>query len=835
MKEMINFGIDLGTSNSLIAKFNTGRVEVFKNPRGHKECLQSVVGFRKDKIVFGDNAKTYAEKDPKNVASRFKRKMGTTETIRIESLDTSKTPVELSAFILKELKSFVHSGEKVDSAVITIPASFDTIQSNATKEAGIEAGLKDVVLLQEPIAASLAYANKNNAEELKNSQWLVYDLGGGTFDVALVKIIEGELTIVDHEGDNYLGGTDFDAMIVENIFVPALEANGNFDNLLHDMKSATGRYNREWFKLLHAAEMAKIELSSELSTDVSFEYLSIEIKDDEGDVIDLSITITRSEFEALIKDKVTETTQMMKKILTRQSLQPKDLQFILMVGGSTYISFVRRYVEETMGITVKTDIDPTNAIVVGAAFFAGSKPKSSDKTSLEAKSNYKIKVRAIYERSSQEKDEMFSAKFEGDITGMTYRIYRQDGGFDSGTKVLKNRITEDLPLRESEYNIFEFQIRDSKGNIVATELDQIQIAQGRYSIAGQQLPDELSLVLDDLKNRDARLEPIFNKNCVLPTRAKKTVEMAKTVVKGSDDNIVSIMVVEGSSKNHYLSNKPIGNLKISGKMLNRDLLKGTEIDITFELSESRDLTISAYLNGTGQEFSQVFNPKNRDVKPKDLSTDILLLETMVLSEQEDAAENNDNETERGLEKVLEGVQSLIMESGYLPEDDVTDKKFQLEDKKRALANELYQMTSGKRLNKALSEYQDIKNSTIKLVQEHGNDHEKHLLKEITGREEVFLCANSPLRIEEQINALQSIRYQILMRLPGYLVGMFEYLVENRVSMNDQTLVKQLIENGKRCIESESWEDLRMVIGRLWNLMPEEEKEVGEYRFITGII
>ena len=198
-----------GTTNSLVAKFNKGTVEVFKNPNGFKETLASVVAFRNDRILVGDKARVYAEKDPKNVKSKFKRKMGTTESFKIESLGQSKTPIELSAFVLKELKRFIHKGEMPEAMVITIPASFDMVQSNATKEAGYAAGFKQVVLLQEPIAASLAYANKEKNVDLKNSQWIVYDLGGGTFDVALVKIIEGELKVVDHEGDNYLGGADF--------------------------------------------------------------------------------------------------------------------------------------------------------------------------------------------------------------------------------------------------------------------------------------------------------------------------------------------------------------------------------------------------------------------------------------------------------------------------------------------------------------------------------------------------------------------------------------------------------------------------------------------------
>ena len=221
MSKMINFAIDLGTTNSLVAKFNKGTVEVFKNPNGFKETLPSVVGFRNDRILVGEQARTYLEKDPKSVVSRFKRKMGTTESFKIKSLGQSKTPIELSAFVLKELKTFIHTGEVPEAVVITIPASFDMVQSNATKEAGYAAGFKQVVLLQEPIAASLAYANKEKGMDLKNSQWIVYDLGGGTFDVALVRIVAGELKVVDHEGDNYLGGADFDALMVERSDRPA--------------------------------------------------------------------------------------------------------------------------------------------------------------------------------------------------------------------------------------------------------------------------------------------------------------------------------------------------------------------------------------------------------------------------------------------------------------------------------------------------------------------------------------------------------------------------------------------------------------------------------------
>jgi len=833
MSETINYGIDLGTSNSLIAKFDAGHVVVFKNPRGHKEGLPSVVAFRKDKILIGDKARDYVNKDPKNVASRFKRKMGTTETIKIDSIKASKTPEELSHFILKELKGFVHSGESVRSAVITIPASFDTIQSNATKESGMQAGIEEVVLLQEPIAASLAYANKDSSEDLKNSQWIVYDLGGGTFDVALVKIIEGELTVVDHEGDNYFGGTDLDALIIEKLVVPELESKGDFTDLLGEMKSAAGRYEKDWYRLLVLAEEAKIELSNDQSAEIEYE-----IEDESGEGIEGTITITRSQFEELIKDRITETTQMMKKILTRQSLQPKDLMFTLMVGGSTFIPFVRMHVEEVMGIPVNTDIDPTNAIVVGAAYFAGTRQCQNEST-IHSESNQKssIKVRAIYERSSQESEEMFSAKIDGDIRGKTYRIHSLDGSFDSNIKELKNRIHEDLPLREGEYNIFELRIMDAEGNVVAHDCEQIQIAQGRYSVAGQMLPDELCLVKDLIENNETTLVRLFEKNCILPTRAKNTVEVGRTVIKGATGNNdrIKIMVVEGASDAHYLSNKLIGTLEVSGEMLSRDLLKGTEVDLTFELTESRDLTISAYLNGTGQDFSQVFNPKKREVKPLTLGEDILKLEEMILSEKEDANANGNHETERNLGSILGRVQTLLLDAGKLSEDSVTDEKFQLEDKKRALAAKVYQLTSSKRADAARVAYLEMKDSVTQLVRGHGNDNEKHLVREVIGREEVFLRSRNVVSIESATDELGAVRYQIMMRDPGYLIGMFEYLVESRVSMNDQIQAKNLIENGKHIIESESWDDLSIVISRLWDLMPETERNMGEAKMFTGIV
>lgn len=827
MSKTINFGIDLGTTNSLIAKFNKGTVEVYKNQVGFKETLPSVVAFRNDRILVGEKGRDYLEKDPKSTVGQFKRKMGTTESFKIKALDQSKTPIDLSAFVLKELKTFIHTGETPEAVVITIPASFDMVQSNATKEAGHQAGFKQVVLLQEPIAASLAYANKTTGNELNNSQWIVYDLGGGTFDVALVRIAEGELKVIDHEGDNFLGGADFDALMVEQLVVPAIEKKGQFTDILNQLKSGSGRLNSKWYTLLASAEEAKKELSTKSAAEID-----VEVEDDNGEVISALISVTRSDFEAVIKDAIDTTAEMLRTILTRNSLQPSDLKFVLMVGGSTYIPLVRNRIKELLGIPVNTDIDPTNAIVIGAAYYAGNKSLELSEASTTVAPTSPLKLKVSYNKASQEAEEMFSAKVDGDVNGLSYRIVRDDGGYDSGLKQLSTRISEDLPLQPDAYNSYTLRILDPHNNPMAVE--SIQIAQGKYSVAGQMLPEDLSLVKDNLQDGDTKLEQVFARNTILPAKKKMTVDVSKTLVNGTNEEVLRIMLVEGPSTNHPSSNKSVGMLLITAKQLKRDLLRGTEIDLTFEVSESRAVTVHAYVNPSGPEFSDVFTPKDRRVDVKALAEEIGMLEEKIEQEKSEALEHENYEVVDVLAKLSGPVQELQGEALLLTLDDVTDHKYKLEDRKRKIAQELHQATSTKRIERLRAEYVEARDEISETVKESGNDIEKRQLLEIVNHEDVFLNTNSTQRLAEQISKLRSLEFQILMRSPDFLIGWFQSLTAKRGTFNDQVQAKNLIEAGKQHIQGEAFDRLLEVNKRLFSLLPQKEQESKDMRHFTGI-
>ena len=830
MENTINYGIDLGTTNSAIAKFIKGEVIIFSNPQDYgRNTLPSVVSYKKDKITVGNKAKEFLEKDPKSVVGVFKRKMGTTESFKIKSINESKTPIELSAQVLKELKTFVNTGDNLDAVVITIPASFDTIQSNATKEAGIQAGFKQVVLLQEPIAASLAYANMKKEKEMQEGEWLVYDLGGGTLDVALIKIKDGEMKVLDHEGDNFLGGADFDNMIVEKLIIPKICEQFKFSNLEDDMKSASGKLNAKYYVLLRRAEEAKITLSAKTSAEIVVDGF----EDEDGNEVDMEIVITRSEFNELIRPHIDGTIEMIKQILTRNSLKPIDLQFTLMVGGSTYIPYVRSRVEEVLQIPANCEIDPTTAVAIGAAYYAATKPKEIEKTGTKAKTS--ISIKTSYNKASKEKDELFSARITGSTEGLSYRITRQDGGFDSGIKKLSERISEDLPLVDGAFNFFSLVVYDSQNNIIETDIEPIGINSG-FGISGQPIPEDICLEVDDYDNPGkTRLKPIFFKNAILPLRSQSiSFPLNKGMLKGNDDDFIYINVLEGSHLALPEANKGIGFMEIRGTQIKRDIAKGSDIEITISISESRDISIAVYLNMADQEFKQTFNPKERHTPIEFLKEQVEDLSDKLELEIQEATEKEDFETAGALSKLKKEMETVSEETESLTSDDVTDKRYQLEDKKRKIAQQIDSATKDKRIQQVKAHYFEIKEECEKMLDQNGNDHERKTFNDIVAQESAFFATNSPIKIQEKSDELHSIISKIRWRTPDFLANIFQWCKNNQTKMNDQTQAKSLVDAGNFAIESQNWERLSEINSGLLNLLPKGAEKEATTRIGFGL-
>ena len=345
-------GIDLGTTNSCVCVFEGGEAKVIANPEGLRTTA-SVVAFKNGEIIVGQKAKNQMVTNPDTISS-IKRKMGTNEKVHANGKDY--TPEEISAMILSDLKKTAEAylGEKVTKAVITVPAYFNDAQRQATKNAGKIAGLEVERIINEPTAAALAYGLD---KQDKTEQILVYDLGGGTFDVSILEIGDGVFEVKSTSGNNHLGGDDFDEKVIEYLVADIKKEHGI------DLSSDKMAMQR----IKDAAEKAKKELSGMSSTTISLPFLA----QNESGVVNYETTLTRAKFEELIDDLVESTLEPVRKALKDANLTKNDIDKVLLVGGSTRVPKVQELVKKELGKEPSKEVNPDEVVAMGAAIQGG--------------------------------------------------------------------------------------------------------------------------------------------------------------------------------------------------------------------------------------------------------------------------------------------------------------------------------------------------------------------------------------------------------------------------------------------------------------------------------
>ena len=346
-------GIDLGTTTSEIAYIKNGKPEIIKN--GYSSITPSVVGLSKNmELLVGEPAKNQMLTAKDRTVLEVKRKMGTSESVVMAGKKFS--PVDISALILKELKrvgeDFLH--ESITDAVITVPANFNDIQRKATKDAGEKAGLNVVRIINEPTAAALAYGIDNNRVEGK---LLVYDLGGGTFDVTVLEMIEGSLDVLASRGINRLGGKDFDEKIEEEI-LSKIQKEYAID-LSRDIKARA--------RIKGAAEEAKIRLSSVSTAEISLPFIAMK----DGEAISFEMDLTRSEYEKLIAGYVKQSLGAVNEALTAAKLKESDIDIVIAVGGSSRTPLIQAVLGKRFPGKIRGGVNPDEAVALGAAVQAG--------------------------------------------------------------------------------------------------------------------------------------------------------------------------------------------------------------------------------------------------------------------------------------------------------------------------------------------------------------------------------------------------------------------------------------------------------------------------------
>jgi len=346
-------GIDLGTTNSVVSYMEGGQPAIINNAEGSR-LTPSVVAFTKDgERLVGQLAKRQAVTNPERTIKSIKRYMGTNHRVNIDGKDF--TPQEISSMILQKLKQDAESflGEKITKAVITVPAYFSDSQRQATKDAGTIAGLEVLRIINEPTASALAYGlDKGDDQTI-----LVYDLGGGTFDVSILELGDGVFEVKATSGNNKLGGDDFDQRIVDYVAEEFKKENGI------DLRKDKMPLQR----LQEAAEKAKIELSSMVTTNINLPFITADASGPKH----LDMTLTRAKFEELTQDLVEATMGPTKRALSDAGLKPQDIDKVILVGGSTRIPAVQEAVKRFIGKEPHKGVNPDEVVALGAAIQAG--------------------------------------------------------------------------------------------------------------------------------------------------------------------------------------------------------------------------------------------------------------------------------------------------------------------------------------------------------------------------------------------------------------------------------------------------------------------------------
>ena len=581
-------GIDLGTTNSAAAVFDGTTLSVVRSADGSNITPSVVRLDARGRFTVGERARKLRDSDPENVRGEFKRLLGTAHAVDFPAAKRTLRPEELSAKVLEALREDVRQqfGFAPESAVITVPALFELPQTTATAEAARAAGFARVELLQEPVASAIVAGWKAEADD--PDPWLVYDLGGGTFDVSLLETQDGMLRVVGHDGDNFLGGRDFDSAVCDWA-VAELARQGEIDLRRDDPQHATALR-----RLRGACEEARIELTRAAEASITVPALAAG-----GTVVDVDLTLPRAVCELLLLPLVERSIMVCRRLLERHGLTQSKLSRVVLVGGPTATPLLRRRVAEQLGTTLGEGLDPMTLVAQGAALYAAS-------ANLDAHPQEKAVVAAgprvwlQYPAMSSDLSPWVVGRFiEGEkIAAVSLR--REDGSWQSNAEALDAEGTFAVPvqLEARKANTFLVEGTREDGSRLALTPASITIVHG-VNIGDPPLPRAVGVAL-----ANGGVQVFFERGSPLPMRRTHRLRTVDTVSKGAAGFALDVPIVQGDFPLAHLC-RLVGTLRIPGEKVNATLPADSAVEVTLELDRGGRLQASARVPALNQVFDEV--------------------------------------------------------------------------------------------------------------------------------------------------------------------------------------------------------------------------------------
>lgn len=874
MSAFINYGIDLGTTNSCIVRLEGGEFRIIQNADQMNVTPSVVRVLRSGSMLVGRRAYNAIAEDPDNVAAEFKRLMGQKHLQQFPASGREMSPEELSAEVLKSLLAEARrrQGEaaaELSAAVITVPAAFTALQCEATARAARLAGLAEHPLLQEPIAAALAYGARPGGHD---QRWLVFDLGGGTLDIAVVSTREGRLSVLEHRGDNHLGGKDIDRLIAQKIFLPHLAAQFS----LPDAPQAAARLLR---KLTLHAEYAKIELSTADETIVSLIDLGT---DAEGRLIEAEIALARAEIETVIEPLVARCLQLAGDALGSARVRGVDLDRVLLVGGPTQMPYVRRSIGEALGARVDYSLDPMTVVACGAALYgatverAASAPRVAGATA--ATTTDKLSVRLAFDPVSTSLAAAVAGKIDGarSLAAREVKIDADNNFWTSGWHALSDNYFEiPLVLQEGKNNTFLISVRDEQGRELAVEPSEFSVRHG-LMINAPPLPHTISVELEQ-PDGTIELSPVFPRRTLLPAEKTVSYRAAKTLRPSDADTSLAIKLWEGEAFGEPQANNWVGNMHIRNEHVRRPIPEGAEIQLHIRVDASRLITVEVFIPHLNATFSErVYIPQDEEPDylkllervPLEFEEYLLrlrLLEDRLLTgDYTDEAQNFDfpevlyeageltasdagaaepdgpggvsgklSEIDRMRREIEDlDIEIILQRSGGMTLDADAAKGFveRAREIRVRLAN-LERLMGGGAQTSRVAEAESLASETREYVENYGNESQKARFNALA-RELERAAARGDARGIQKLNlALRSLRGQILYAQEWFWREWLAYFQRpGHAFVNPDEAAKWLAQ-GAEAMQTNSRAKLEEAVRRLWKLEPVEQTAADKERSV----
>lgn len=596
-------GIDLGTTNSAIASYDGEGVALYKSPEQHDVTPSAIFLDRRGNKFVGSRAYNNAARNPDNAATLFKRMMGTSTPIRLAGVDRTMTPEECSAEVLRTVFGYLPETMRNDGetgTVITVPAAFNQMQKDATLAAAEKAGIGRVALMQEPVAAVMSIMRQRN----RDGTFLVFDLGGGTLDIAIAQSMKGRVSLLAHGGVEMCGGRDIDRALLDEIVKPWLVENFDLgDDFVVNPKFRTLVRMATW-----AAEKAKIELSHADESVVALSESEIGVRDLSGEEIYVDIALDRPRLNALIAPILDQAILSARETLEQAGISAHDVDRIVFVGGPTQYKPLRDKVAFELGIAASTDVNPMTAVAEGAAIFAESIDWSNESRGRKASRNSlsSAGLEFAYVARTPDASARIIARKVGSVDG-EFQVDSLDTGWSSGKKTLSEGAALDLPLAKPGENAFRVFVFDATGGPVTITNDRVVISRTAAQIDAIPASHTISIEVLESRNGPRVLQPIIRAGDPLPKKGKVIFRAGETLRAGSSASL-NFKLWEGSIAEPVEDNVFIGTFRVAGSDFEDGMIAtGAEIVLEYEVTDSGNIRLDVSVPSISGSFSSGHN------------------------------------------------------------------------------------------------------------------------------------------------------------------------------------------------------------------------------------